>query len=314
MNGKIILLTGYPSSGKTTYSKKFVDNGFYRLSRDELGGKLDDLVKHLSEYYKEKNITKFIMDATYTTASSRKQVLIWAQENNFSIECRWLTTDIGNSFYNAAKRIIDKKGRLLMPDEIKKQNDPNIYPPIVIYRYRKTFEEPSIFEGFSVIKRVNFTRKLDLKLYRNKAIILDYDGTLRTTISGKKYPQIPEDIKVLPKRKEVLSKYQDLGYFLLGVSNQSGVGKGTISNDQAVRCFEKTNELLDLEIDYKFCPHSTFPINCYCRKPMPGLAIDFIEKYKLNPSQCIMVGDQKTDLTFAERCGFNFIESSDFFE
>ena len=46
---------------------------------------------------------------------------------------------------------------------------------------------------------------------------------------------------------------------------------------------------------------------------MPGMGVQFIEKYKLDPSQCIMVGDMKTDQTFAERCGFQFINAQKFF-
>ncbi len=71
-----------------------------------------------------------------------------------------------------------------------------------------------------------------------------------------------------------------------------------------------TNEMLGMDIDYLFCPHQAYPQVCYCRNPMPGMGVQFIEKYKLNPSQCIMVGDMKTDQTFAERCGFQKILKS----
>lgn len=81
-----------------------------------------------------------------------------------------------------------------------------------------------------------------------------------------------------------------------------------------MECFQKTNELLGLEIDYKFCPHRAYPQVCYCRKPMPGLGVIFIEEYKLNPTKCIMVGDMKTDNTFADRCGFKYIPARHFFK
>jgi histidinol phosphatase-like enzyme len=71
--------------------------------------------------------------------------------------------------------------------------------------------------------------------------------------------------------------------------------------------------LLGFDIDYLFCPHNSFPISCYCRKPMPGLGVALVEKYKLDPSQCIMVGDRTTDKTFASRSGFQFQHASKFF-
>ena len=46
---------------------------------------------------------------------------------------------------------------------------------------------------------------------------------------------------------------------------------------------------------------------------MPGLGVEFIEVYKLDPKQCIVVGDQTSDKTFARRCGFNYIDANTFF-
>jgi len=40
----------------------------------------------------------------------------------------------------------------------------------------------------------------------------------------------------------------------------------------------------------------------------------WIEKYKLDPSQCIMVGDATSDKTFAERCGFKYLHPDVFFK
>jgi histidinol phosphatase-like enzyme len=56
------------------------------------------------------------------------------------------------------------------------------------------------------------------------------------------------------------------------------------------------------------------PITCYCRKPAPGMGAYFIEKYKLNPAKCIMVGDMGSDKTFAARCGFQYADASEFFK
>ena len=40
----------------------------------------------------------------------------------------------------------------------------------------------------------------------------------------------------------------------------------------------------------------------------------FIEKYKLLPSKCIMVGDMGGDKSFAARCGFQYVDANDFFK
>jgi histidinol phosphatase-like enzyme len=86
-----------------------------------------------------------------------------------------------------------------------------------------------------------------------------------------------------------------------------------LSHETAVACFERTNELLGLKIDYHFCPHQSNPPVCYCRKPQSGNAVLLIEKYKLNPAECIFVGDQTSDKTFAARAGFKYFHVDQFF-
>jgi HAD superfamily hydrolase (TIGR01662 family) len=314
MTNKIILIIGYPASGKTETAKAYIDQGYYRLNRDEIGGKLDDLVKHLEDLYKNKNVINFVMDNTYSTLQSRKSVIQWAHNNNFDIECQWIDLDIGDALYNAVQRMINAYGKMLSPVQIRKCKDLGVYPPVVIYKIRKAFEAPTVEEGFHNVVKVPFKRKIDKSMYFNKAIILDYDGTLRGTKSGENYPKTPNDVEILPNRTETLKEYIKKGYLLLGASNQSFVSKKVMTEKQAIECFEKTNELLGVKIDYKFCPHAAYPQICYCRKPMPGMAVEFIERYKLDPSKCIMVGDSKTDKTFVSRCGFQYSKPKDFFK
>jgi len=312
----IVMIMGFPASGKSTLTKAFVEKGFTRLNRDELGGSLKDIVKHLERNYKEKSIEQFCLDNTYITRDSRAPVLKWAKANDFVVECHWLNTDVPNAQYNIVKRMIDTYGKLLMPDELKEKvkQDPGLYPPAVIFSARKRFEKPTLEEGFTKVVKIPFKRQMEKSKYKNKALILDYDGTLRKTKSGDKFPIVKEDVEILPNRAEILKQYKKQGYLLLGVSNQSGIAKGLLSLDQAEKIFEHTNKLLGVDIEYKFCPHGSFPQVCYCRKPIPGLGVEFVEKYKLDPVQCIMIGDMKTDNTFADRCGFKYIDSKEFFK
>ncbi|MFX1286827.1 MAG: HAD-IIIA family hydrolase [Promethearchaeota archaeon] len=313
MENRILVIMGYPASGKTVIAKEYEKQGYHRLNRDEMGGSLDGLVNHLDRLYKSEKVNKFIMDNTYPTIKSRSSVVKWAHNNNFKIECKWIDIEVGDALYNASKRMIDTYGKLLPPEEIKVSKDIGIYSPAAIYRYRKAFEKPTLQEGFQEVEKVPFTRKMDKEIYTNKAILLDYDGTIRKTKSGEKYPVTPEDIEILPNRTKVLKNYQEKGYLLLGVSNQSFIVRGVFTLEQAEQCFENTHEMLGINLDYLFCPHQAYPQVCYCRKPIPGMGVQFIEKYNLDPSQCIMVGDMKTDQTFAERCGFQFVNAHKFF-
>jgi HAD superfamily hydrolase (TIGR01662 family) len=315
MEKKIIaIVMGFPASGKSRYVKTFEKKGYTRLNRDELGGALDEMVIHLERFHK-KGINQFCIDNTYTKRASRSVVINWAKKNGFEVECYWLATGVPDAQYNAVKRMIELYGKLLMPEEIKEKTKehPGIYPPAPIFKARKDFEKPTLAEGFTKVEKIAFVREMDKSIYKNRAIILDYDGTIRKTKSGVKYPLTKEDVEILPNRTEILKKYKELGYLLLGVSNQSGVAKGDLTYEQADEIFKYTNKLLGIDIEYKFCPHGFFPQVCYCRKPIPGFGVEFIEKYKLDPDQCVMVGDLKTDNTFADRCGFQYKDAKNFF-
>ena len=308
---EVVLVLGFPASGKSTLSDSFIYKGFVHINRDKEGGTILELVPIFEEALKSgKNI---VLDNTFPTIESRKPFLELCKSLNVKVTCYCLITSIEDAQFNAASRMVKKFGRLLNNEEIKKSKSPNTFPPAVLFNYRKNYQKPTFSEGFSQIIEVPFFRQKDPS-YTNKAILLDFDGTLRVTKSGAKFPVDPEDISILPNRKEVLLKAKSDGFILLGVSNQSGVAKGDLTLEQAIKCFDKTKELLGLDIDVSFCPHSVPPISCYCRKPMPGMPVEFIEKYKLDASQCIIVGDMKTDETCADRCGMKFVHANDFFK
>jgi HAD superfamily hydrolase (TIGR01662 family) len=255
-----------------------------------------------------------VLDNTFATILERKQFIDAAKENGADILCDWLATSIEDSQFNACYRMMERKGKILTPSEIKAEKSPNLFPPVVLFSYRKRFEKPTVAEGFGVVAKRNFIREFP-KNWTGKAIFLDYDGTLRDTISGDKWPTDPSDIKILPNRQEILVSWIEKGYMLLGVSNQSGVSKDNPTDEVVRQCFDKTNELLGLDIEYAYCPDRPAPINCYCRKPMPGMAVEFCYKYNLDPRKCIMVGDRTSDKTFATRSHIGkYFDAEEFFE
>jgi len=311
---EIVLVIGYPACGKTTYTLREFAN-HHRVNRDTLGGKIEGLVPYIEKKIAEGH-TNFVLDNTHATASSRKMFIDLAKKHKFRVACHWIKTTAEDSQFNACLRMVRKYGKVLDTPEIKKvqkAGDPNTFPVNVIFSFRNSFEVPFLKEGFDELVEINYVREL-ADAYKNKALILDYDGTLRETKSGNNYPLKEDDIVILPNREQVLARFKEKGYVLAGVSNQSGIHKGLLTADQAKNCFEHTNRLLKQQIDFRFCPHASGPISCWCRKPMTGLGVEFIEKYKLNPTDCIFVGDLGTDKSFAHRCGFKYYDSSDFFD
>jgi histidinol phosphatase-like enzyme len=55
-----------------------------------------------------------------------------------------------------------------------------------------------------------------------------------------------------------------------------------------------------------WCPHAAGPPRCWCRKPLPGLGVAFVQRYKLDPAQCLYLGGGAQDPGFARKLGFTY--------
>jgi HAD superfamily hydrolase (TIGR01662 family) len=306
----IVVIMGINAAGKSSHVKWFVDQGYQRINRDLTGGDLEGQVT-IAEDALQNGVDNVVLDNTYPTKKSRASIIKLAKELKATIECHWLSTSLEDAQINACLRMVRKYGKLLTAVEMAKSKDPNAFPPAALFHYRKIFEEPTTKEGFDKVIDVPFVRVWTPE-YCNKAVIFDYDGTLRDSLGDFDYPTKVSEIKVIPRMAAVIEDFKKKGYILLGASNQSGISKGILSEADAVACFEETNRQLGARLDFLYCSHRIPPVSCYCRKPHAGMGVSFIEKYKLRPSDCIMVGDQTTDKTFAERCGFRFIYAHEF--
>jgi D-glycero-D-manno-heptose 1,7-bisphosphate phosphatase len=187
--------------------------------------------------------------------------------------------------------------------------DPHIFPIAVLFASNKTLQKPSNEEGFDSIETVKVLPP-KFKEYKNKALFLDIDGTLRATEHlPHKYPTEEDQVVLIAdanKMKAKLDSYIKDGYKLVGVSNQSGCHKKILTEEKATSIFNRTKELIGIDFPILFCPHAAMP-TCYCRKPQTGMAMKMIEEWQLDPTQCIMVGDRTSDKTFAQRLKMKFI-------
>lgn len=309
---EIVVVLGYPAAGKSTWATTHLP-GHHRVNRDTLGGALEGLLPHVATALDAGR--DVVLDNTYATRASRAPLLDLGRQRGVRVRCVWIDASIEEAQVNAVTRIVRAHGALPSPEALKTlgRRDPAAFGPGALFAYRKTFEPPTLAEGFAAVDRVAFRRASYGADYTHRALLLDYDGTLRRTRSGAKYPTDPDDVEVLPGRAAVLQRLRDEGVRLFGVSNQSGVSKGSLTDAMARQCFARTNALLGLDIEVAFCPHNPAPIACWCRKPMPGLAIDFIERHKLDPARTTMVGDMTTDRTFASRAGIGYRDVAEVF-
>lgn len=310
---EIVIIMGFPASGKSTTVNQYVSKGYSRLNRDTHGGTMEDMHK-LADKYLGENDPLIVLDNLYPSVKSRAGIVAVAKKHKARIVCVHMSTSMEDSMLNACLRMMQKHGVVPGPEHMKDYGDPNTFPVAVIYKYRKEFQKPTLAEGFDQVIAAPFVRTWGPD-FINKAVIIDYDGTVRLSTGPQKFPTKKSEIKMLPGREKVLRAYKDKGYYILGASNQSGVAKGQVTSEAVNECFHETNRLLgDVVDNFLFCPHRVPPISCFCRKPNPGMGAFFIYKYKLRPSECIMVGDMGSDKSYAARCGFQFADANQFFK
>lgn len=310
----VTMVCGFPASGKSTITDEIARGSaeVCVLNRDTIGGTIAGLLPKLEQHLKDKD--DVVLDNLFPTIEVRKLFIDLCKKYNTSINCKIMGTSIEDAQFNVVQRAIKLLGKFPTPEAIKAAKHTNIFPPTVLFKYKKEYQKPMVEEGFSKVEVVPFVRKVD-PTFTNKALILDYDGTLRECINGNdKYPVLESQVEIKPNRTKVLKEYLKKGYRLLGVSNQSGVQKGELTHEMADHLFDYTNKQLGVDIEYRFCPHQSNPIACYCRKPMSGVGVEFILKHKLKASDCIMVGDMTTDKTFAIRSGFQYVDQAEFFK
>lgn len=320
---EVVLVGGMPAAGKTTVTKRYEAKGYTRLNRDTVGGSVDDLLPALGSALRAgKNV---VMDNLYATKASRAGAIKVAGETKSPVNFVLMDTSLEDAQFNACVRMMQRCGRILHPDDYKKpeyKSDPGLFPVAVIYKYRKDFEAPSTAEGFASVQTEKFVRQYPAE-WVNKALILDFDGTIRTHDGAEKYPCKPSEVRAYPHRTAKIMEYVRKGYMLFGASNQSGIDKGTITSADAEDCFVETLRQMKLHVneptdgifmkEFQYCPHRSAPISCYCRKPGVGMAVYYVMKYNLDPRQTIYVGDMTTDKTFASRAGFKYYDHNEFF-
>jgi D-glycero-D-manno-heptose 1,7-bisphosphate phosphatase len=136
------------------------------------------------------------------------------------------------------------------------------------------------------------------------AIFLDRDGVLIENYPS--YIRRWEDVQVFPQALAALALINLAPYKIVIVTNQSVVGRGLISlenarqiNRQLVSVFEQAGGRID---GVFMCPH-TSQDQCECRKPKPGMLFQAARELSLDLSRSLMIGDTLSDLQAGQAAG-----------
>jgi len=305
---EVVLIMGLPAAGKSTAARTFVDRGYARLNRDDGGGSLRGLLPAFNRLI-DAGQSRIVLDNTYVSRKSRAALIQAAHMRDAPVRCVWLTTSVEDAQVNAVTRMIARYGRLLAPEEMRKavKHDVSAFGPGVQFRYQRELEPPDVAEGFVSVETVPFVRERDTSS-TNRALVVWCDGVLG------RFRGASADVEVFAERAQALRKYVDDGWQLLGVDWHPEIADGSVTAEEIAARYTRLRDAIGAPIDISYCPHPAGPPICWCRKPLPGLGVVLIDRYKLDPAQCIYVGAGPQDPGFARRLGFQYREPDVFFD
>ena len=138
---------------------------------------------------------------------------------------------------------------------------------------------------------------------KKAALFLDRDGVINVD-TGHLY--LKEDCTFILGIFELVAAAKKLDMYVFVVTNQAGVARGYYSEDDFFVLSKWMNEQFGLHQgrvdEFFYCPHhpdfgnSLYKIDCNCSKPKPGMFEQAKQKYDIDLTHSMMIGDKESDL------------------
>jgi D-glycero-D-manno-heptose 1,7-bisphosphate phosphatase len=142
------------------------------------------------------------------------------------------------------------------------------------------------------------------------AAFLDRDGVINV---DRGYVYRAEDFEFVAGVFEGTAALQRLGFALVIITNQSGIGRGLYAESDLLvlnHWMSDQFERHSVHIDGVFyCPHhpteafGRYRCECDCRKPAPGMLLRAARELDLDLTRSAMFGDRVSDLQAAAAAG-----------
>ncbi len=146
---------------------------------------------------------------------------------------------------------------------------------------------------------------------RRGAVFFDRDGVLNEDIG---YAHRPDQLRWMPGAREAVKRANDAGLFTFVVTNQAGVARG-LYDEAAIGAFHQAMQAdlwaIGAHMDgFEYCPHhpdfgrdGTAPVDCRRRKPGPGMILDLMARWSIDPARSLLIGDRESDVAAASAAG-----------
>jgi len=141
-----------------------------------------------------------------------------------------------------------------------------------------------------------------------RCLFLDRDGVINVAPPEGEYIRRWEEFHLLPEAVSWIRLFKAAGYLAIVLTNQRGIALGLYSHADLLALHERMRTELASQgailDDIFYCPHEEGA--CDCRKPRPGLVLEAQQKWHIDLSASLLIGDSDRDRLLAERCHIPF--------
>jgi len=130
------------------------------------------------------------------------------------------------------------------------------------------------------------------------AVFLDRDGTLMDEVN---FCRDPADVRAIPGATERLARLRKHGWAIVVLTNQSGIGRGIISQAEYAAVHAELLRQLNDQVDGAYFAPDVPPDVSPRRKPGIGMIEEAVRDLDLDLSRSYFIGDKAIDI----ECGHN---------
>jgi len=145
---------------------------------------------------------------------------------------------------------------------------------------------------------------------KSKAVFFDRDGIINKRLIGD-YVKSPDEFILIEDILPIVDFAHNKSYLNIVITNQQGIGKKIMTVADLLNVHNYMHKLMVDRIGKTFdeiyyCPDLANS-NSKRRKPEPGMLIEAIENWNIDPVQSWMIGDSISDIIAGKKAGVNTI-------
>jgi len=144
-----------------------------------------------------------------------------------------------------------------------------------------------------------------------RAAFLDRDGTVTKSVAY--YIIKPSQVELEEGAAEAVRLLHSKGYLVIIITNQAGVARGFLTEDDLAEIHATMEEKLaeqGAEVDaIYYCPHhpegrvERYAGECDCRKPKTGMLTRAARVFGIDLNASVMIGDSERDVASGKAAG-----------